>query len=221
METVFEASHLTKAYNGKRVLRIRHLRIASGGVHGLVGPNGSGKSTLLEILAGVISPTTGKLLYRGRPVPEALRGARFLARDVTLVLQQPFLFRGSVRHNVRYGLRARGMCRREAGQRVERYLEQLGLLELADRDASDLSGGEMQRAALARALVLETPVLLLDEPLSHVDAACRGMITEVIAGLRAAGRTVLVAAHDANGLLALADSIIRLDDGACDVTEDD
>jgi len=210
---VFEASNLTKQYDGRQALSIRRLRIERGAVHGLIGPNGSGKSTLLEILAGLSSPTAGELLYDGRPVPQAPAAARRLAGRVTLVLQHPFMFRGTVRDNVEFGLRARGVRRRQAVERVERQMAALGLLELAGRDARRLSGGEIQRVALARALVLDTPVVLLDEPLSHVDAEHRQTVLSAVRALRTAGRTAVIAAHDLGELGPLADRVIELGNG--------
>lgn len=219
MEAVFEVSNLIKAYNGRTALDIPRLRIRRGRIYGLVGPNGSGKSTLLEILAGVTEPTRGELMFCGQSLPEAPRPARRLAGQVTLVLQHPFMFRGTVRRNVEYGLHARGVRRRLTRHRVERQLKALGLLEIADRDARQLSGGEMQRVALARALVLETPVVLMDEPVSHVDAAHRQLIVAAVRRLRASGRTVVIAAHDPSDLAPLMDQVIRLDSGRCNVIE--
>ncbi len=219
METVFEVSNLIKAYDGRTALDIRRLRIRRGRIYGLVGPNGSGKSTLLEILAGVTEPTRGELMFCGQSLPESPRPARRLAGQVTLVLQHPFMFRGTVRRNVEYGLRARGVRGRLTRHRVEGQLKALGLLEIAQRDARQLSGGEMQRVALARALVLETPVVLMDEPVSHVDAAHRQLIVAAVRRLRASGRTVVIGMHDPSDLAPLMDQVIRLDGGRCSVIE--
>ncbi len=219
VEAVFEANNLSKTYDGRMALDVRSLRIERGRIYGLVGPNGSGKSTLLEILAGLTAPTAGELLFCGRPFAEAPPGTRRPAGEVTLVMQHPFMFHGSVRHNVEYGLRARRVSRREAGRRVESQLKALGLLEIADCEARRLSGGEMQRVSLARALVLETPVVLMDEPLSHLDAAHRQLVVAAVRRLGQCRRTVVIAAHDPADFLPMMDRLIRLEDGRCRVIE--
>jgi len=215
MATLFEADSLTKTYEGRMVLNIPQLRLESGLSYALLGPNGSGKSTLLEILAGLVGPTSGTVQYRGRTLPPPPAAAGRLAGEVTLALQHPYLFRGSVRHNVEYGLRALGTERRELRERAERQMKALHLLELADRDARKLSGGERQRVSLARALALDTPVILLDEPLSHVDRTHRELVLAALRCLRARGRSVVIAAHAPDHVLSLTDCSITLEEGEC------
>ena len=118
-----------------------------------------------------------------------------------------------MRHNVAYGLRGRRLSQSEKKRRTEQYLAALGLADLAGRDARQLSGGETQRVSLARALTLETPVVLLDEPLSHVDADHQQLIVAAVGRLRDDGRTVVIAAHDLNGLRPMVDRIITLPNG--------
>lgn len=212
MAPLYEARDLTKAYAGHTVLSIHDLRLEEQTCSALVGPNGAGKSTLLEILAGLSAPTSGTLTYRGHVLPRTGTSARLTA-EVTLALQHPYMFRGTVRHNVAYGLRGRGLSQSEKKHRTERYLTALGLADLADRDACRLSGGETQRVSLARAFALETPVVLLDEPLSHVDADHQQLIVAAVRRLRDDGRTVVIAAHDLNGLRPMVDRIITLPNG--------
>ena len=212
MEPLYEARDLTKAYAGQTVLSIHALRLEEETCSALVGPNGAGKSTLLEILAGLSPPTSGTLTYRGRALPRAETSA-WLTAEVTLALQHPYMFRGTVRHNVAYGLRGRGLSQNEKKRRTEQYLTALGLVDLADRDARRLSGGETQRVSLARALALETPVVLLDEPLSHVDADHQQLIVAAVGRLRDDGRTVVIAAHDLNGLRPMVGRVITLPNG--------
>jgi len=211
---LYEARDLTKAYPAGTALNVPYLCLEEGRCSALVGPNGAGKSTLLEILAGLAPPTSGTLTYRGRELSR-VRGAAWLAGQVTLALQHPYMFRGTVRHNVEYGLRARRVPRREARRRAERHLAALDLLDLVDRDARRLSGGETQRVSLARALAPATAVVLLDEPLSHVDADHQPWVVEAVRRLCDENRTVVMAAHDLNGLLPMVDRIITLDGGAC------
>jgi tungstate transport system ATP-binding protein len=185
---------LTHGYGGRVVLRIDRLKVEAGEVLCLVGPTGAGKSTLLRLLAGLESPTAGAIrfgdyrLAEGEPPLE-------VRRRLTLVFQRPLLLAGTVRDNVEYGLRLRGRGRH--GQRVSALLERLGLAGLASQSARTLSGGETQLAALARALVLETEVLLLDEPTAHLDPARVALVEEVVGELhRRRPTTVVWATHN-------------------------
>jgi len=218
MAAVFEAHNLTKSYNGHPVLNISHLRVERGLFYALLGPNGSGKSTLLEILGGLALATSGTLSYQDRPLPQAAAGG-VLAGEVTLAFQHPYMFHGTVRHNVEYGLRALGLGRREGRERADKHLRALGLFELADRDARGLSGGETQRVSLARALALESPTVLMDEPLSHIDAEHRRLVVAALRRLQAQHRTVVVAAHDPGSVLPLVDHVIVLENGKCRVMD--
>jgi tungstate transport system ATP-binding protein len=166
---------------GERRLRAERLELSPGRVHALVGPNGAGKSTLLRLVAGLAAPERGRVQIEGAPV--------------TLVHQRPYLFRGSVGRNVAFGLRARGVPRTEARARADAALAAVGLPDYARRPARALSGGEVQRAALARALVLQPAVLLLDEPTAGMDAGGQEMFRALVARWRGGkGPTVLVAA---------------------------
>jgi tungstate transport system ATP-binding protein len=189
---LYRLDGVTRNYGGRPVLRIDRLEVTAGEVLGLVGPTGAGKSTLLRLLAGVEPPTAGDLRFGdhrldGRDLP--LEGQR----RVTLVFQRPLLLAGTVRANVEYGLRLRGRGGRAAAARA--VLDRLGLSGLADRPARALSGGETQMVALARALVLEPEVLLLDEPTAHLDPARVALVEAAVAELRH-GATVVWATHN-------------------------
>ncbi len=168
---------VAKDYAGRPVLRIDRLEVRAGEVLCLVGPTGAGKSTLLRLLAGLEPPGSGSVRFEalrlaGQELPPDVR------RRVTLVFQRPLLLAGSVRANVEYGLRLRGRGRHHG--RAEKMLERLGLGALAHRPGRALSGGEAQMVALARALVLEPEVLLLDEPTAHLDPARVALVEEVV-----------------------------------------
>jgi tungstate transport system ATP-binding protein len=204
---------LIHAYDGRAVLEIPQLEIASGEICALVGPNGSGKTTLLSILALLLSPGSGSVLLNGL---ESARGPerQRLRRQVTLVHQKPVLFSTTVWNNVSYGLRALGLPAREIKVRVGAVLEELGLSAVADRQARKISGGEAQRAVLARGLVLQTPILLLDEPTSSLDEDFRPILWDL---LRRANHTrnttIVVATHDSSFVSACVHRSIRLEDG--------
>lgn len=204
---------LLHAYDGKIALDIPQLDIPSGEICALVGPNGSGKTTLLSILALLRSPISGSVLLGGI---ESARGPerQRLRRQVTLIHQRPVLFSTNVWNNVSYGLRALGLPAREIRTRVGAALEELGLSGLAAKHARKLSGGEAQRAVLARGLVLKTPIILLDEPTSFLDDAFRPLLFDLLRhSNQTHGTTVLLAMHDLKFVSALAHRIVRLEEG--------
>jgi tungstate transport system ATP-binding protein len=190
----YQLEDVAQDYGGRRVLQIHRLEIASGEVLGLLGPTGAGKSTLLRLLAGLEAPASGSLTYAGHRLDgRALPGK--VRRGVTLVFQRPLLLSGTVRANVEYGLRLRGLGR--CPERVQAILDRLGLEPLAARPARVLSGGEVQLVALARALILEPRVLLLDEPTSHLDPARVALVEKVVSEFqRRQGATVVWATHN-------------------------
>jgi tungstate transport system ATP-binding protein len=196
-------------YGDADVLDVAALDVHRGEVLTVVGPNGSGKSTLLRVLGLLEAPTAGDVRVDGRAVTA---GDGLLARRrMATVFQQPLLTRGTVADNVAVGLRFRGVGRAEVATRVERWLARLGVGHLRDRVARSLSGGEAQRVSLARALVLEPHVLLLDEPFAALDAPARAaLIPELGAILRADGITTVLVTHDRAEAQALADRVAVL-----------
>jgi tungstate transport system ATP-binding protein len=203
---------LTHSYSGRIALDIPHLDIPAGVIWGFVGPNGSGKTTLLSILALLQKASGGSLYLEGIEItPDK---SRKLRRKVTLVHQKPILFTGTVRSNVSYGLRVSGFPSKESVARVRAILVEAGLESVADREACTLSGGEAQRAALVRALVLETPILLLDEPTNSLDDAFRPVLLELLRKAnRSRGTTILLATHDLDFVSSIADRVIRIEAG--------
>lgn len=166
--TLYTINDLTHQYGTRTVLHIGSLAIAPGEILALVGPSGAGKSTLLRLLGMLETPTRGQLAMQlnGHAVTPATASIED-RRQVTMVFQRPALLSRSVRANVAFGLRIRGRQRVDA--LVDAALDRVALTQLADANAHTLSGGEMQRVAVARALVLEPQVLLLDEPTANLD----------------------------------------------------
>jgi tungstate transport system ATP-binding protein len=189
---LYQLRNLRMTYGPRTVLDITALDIASGEILAIVGPSGAGKSTLLRLLNFLEPVSAGTLSYVGQPVgpepPLALR------REVTTVFQRPVMLGGSVRDNVAFGLRLRG---RAAASRVDETLARVGLTALASTPARQLSGGEAQRTALARALVVQPRVLLLDEPTANLDPYNVGLIEAIIrTDNEVRGTTVVVVTHN-------------------------
>ena len=209
---------LAFSYGALRVLDGVDLELAGGEVVGLTGGNGSGKSTLLGLVALLLRPDRGQLELAGRPVhprPRRLLDRELVAlrREVTLLHQRPALFDETVAANVAFGLYARGVAGPEVQERVERALARVGLTGFERRRARELSGGETQRAVLARALVLETPLLVMDEPFSYLDADARPLLLELVAEARDRGAAVLLATHEPEAVASLTDRLVRLEGG--------
>ncbi len=174
----FELRRVRKQYGGTVAVDVEHLRIEAGETLCLLGPTGAGKSVLLRLLAAVERPTAGEVRFEGRDYPgDRLR--RETRHRITLVFQRPVLLSGSVSRNVAYGLRLRA-CPACPRAEVARILEHLGIGHLADQAARNLSGGQAQLVALARALVLEPDVLLLDEPTAHLDPAHVALVERLL-----------------------------------------
>lgn len=195
------------AYGDRPVLDVRDLRFQAGRVTALLGPNGSGKSTLLRLLAGLERPRTGRVLVGGKPAPEA-------RSSVAYAFQEAVFLRGSLRANLDLALRLRGLDRDERRSRLGEAAAACGVAHLLDRPANRFSGGEAQRANLARALALRAPLTLLDEPLAGFDERGRGQMLDELPALlrRFAGTTVLVT-HDRDEALRLAADLVLLREG--------
>ena len=196
MTELYRLVSVTKRYGSNVAVDIDALTIAAGRLYTLTGANGAGKSTLLGILAFLTPPTTGEIFYAGERIDWTGDIVRRRRRKVTLLHQSPYLFGGTVYDNVAFGLKARGIQGEAQQRRVDKALDTTALQGFRDRKARELSGGETQRVAMARALALEPEVLLLDEPLANIDRETTGLLETVIASLPARGTTVVLITHD-------------------------
>ena len=196
MTELYRLRSVTKRYGSNVAVDIDALTIDAGRLYTLTGANGAGKSTLLGILAFLTPPTTGEIFYAGERIDWRSDIVARRRRKVTLLHQSPYHFGGTVFRNVAYGLLARGIAGETADRAVDRALATVGLDRFRDRDARKLSGGEAQRVAMARALVLKPEVLLLDEPLANIDRETAGLLETVIASLPSQGTTVVMTTHE-------------------------
>ncbi len=195
------------------ILRNVNFSVDAGEVIALIGPTGSGKTTLLRLLDLIDAPAAGRVYFDGEDVTD-LSPRRFAARRrMAFVLQKPIVFNTSVFDNVAYGLKWRGVSRDELRSRVTEILDRVGLADYPHRWARTLSGGEMQMVAIARAIVVEPEVLLLDEPTANLDPVSATRIEELIAGANCRRMTILMTTHDMSQGQRLADRAAILLDG--------
>jgi tungstate transport system ATP-binding protein len=220
MSNIFELENIEQIYNNRKVLDINYLAISKSTITGVIGPNGSGKTTLLKLLAFAIKPSTGTVLFNGKPEVPFSRSVRF---GITLLTQDPYLLKRTVYANIAYGLHIRhkhgisGNSDKQIKMKTRIAMSYVGLdfNIFANRKWDELSGGEAQRVAMAARLALKPEVLLLDEPTASVDTASAEKIRN--AALKAKdewGTTIVVASHDRNWLDGVCDNHMHLFEGS-------
>jgi heme exporter protein A len=205
--TTVEAEAIGKSFGRVRVLRDLTLRVEVGETVALFGPNGAGKSTLLRLCATLYEPTAGTLTLFGTRTPTAA-----VRRRIGLLSHQSFLYPDlSARENLVFYGRLYGLARPE--HEAATWLERVGLTASATHPVRVFSRGMEQRLALARTLLHDPELVLLDEPWSALDVVAADLLSEILAGLRAEGRTILLATHDFERALALAERAVILHAG--------
>lgn len=189
--------------------------VPTGETLAVVGPNGAGKSTLLACIAGLVAIDSGKIVLDEKVLDDDDTRLAPEERDIGVVFQDHRLFEHmSVIENVEFGLRARGVRRKDARARSASLLDEMGLSNLAERRASDLSGGQRQRVAMLRALAVRPRLLLLDEPLSAIDLDSREEWRQSLAHhIESFSGTTLIVSHDPIDVERLADRVVTLDNG--------
>jgi iron(III) transport system ATP-binding protein len=211
-------SHLRKQFAvGRPAVDDVSFRIAAGEIVVLLGPSGCGKTTTLRCIAGLEQPTAGMISIGGDEVAAPERGVHVppRARNIGMVFQSYAVWpHMTVRQNVNYPLRHRKVPRDDAERKVNRVLDLVGLSEYSERPVTQLSGGQMQRVALARALVYEPRILLLDEPLSNLDAKLRLRLRDELRRIiKEAKVTALYVTHDQSEAVVLGDRIGVMENG--------
>lgn len=200
--------NLTKEYEGRRVLDVDELAIGSGALCGIIGPNGAGKSTLLNLVAGLMKPTGGRMLY-GDDTADAAP-----YEDMTLVFQSPYLIRTTVEKNIAYPLKLRGWDKIKIEERVGELAAELGLTDFLKQKSWKLSGGETQKVALARALSFRPKLLMLDEPTANVDPSTTAEIERMLKKINEKeGTTVILITHNLVQARRLCREVLFMDRG--------
>ena len=204
-------SHLEKSFGPNRVVKDFSLDIAQGEFVSLLGPSGCGKTTVLRMVAGFEAPSTGGIQIDGQDVTNL----RPNQRNIGMVFQAYALFPNlTVAQNVAFGMKVKGVARAESDARVTEMLRLIGLSDLGARYPFQLSGGQQQRVALARALAVRPRVLLLDEPLSALDAKIRvSLRTEIREIQRELGITTVFVTHDQEEAMSMSDRIVVMNGG--------
>lgn len=205
-----QIQNLKRTYEGKVALDIPRLQIPSGSFIGIIGPNGAGKSTFVKLLAGIDPLSRGKVLYNQKK----LHNNSEVYQQVTLIFQKPYLFRTSVYDNIAYPLKIRGEKPAVIKEKVEALLEALDLVSLRNQPGKTLSGGEAQKVALARALVFEPELLLLDEPTANIDPQSIMVMERVLRDFyEKKGPTVIMVTHNIQQAKRLSKEVFFIDQG--------
>jgi tungstate transport system ATP-binding protein len=212
--SLIEVAGLNHSYGERKVLQDLNLGIGKGEVFALIGPTGAGKTTLLRIVDLLEVPGAGEIYFDGKCIPRSGKQRLEIRRRMSFIHQKPQVFNLSVYDNVACGLRWRGEGKDRIAGKVDHILEMVGLKGYENRNARTLSGGEAQRVALARSLVLEPDVLLLDEPTANLDPVSTAKIEQLISYVaRQHNTTMIMATHDMSQGQQLADRIGMLLDG--------
>ncbi len=203
--------NLTIRYGSTPVVRDFNLEVLDGEMVSLLGPSGAGKTTVLKAVAGLIHPQEGEIIIDGQPV----NGLPPEKRNAVMVFQKSLLFPFmNVAQNIGFGLRMQGRQGRETRKKIQQIMQLTELTGLGPRKVHELSGGQQQRVSLARALVLKPAILLLDEPLSNLDANLRQQMRELIQDIQAETRiTTLFVTHDQAEALMISHRVGLLLDG--------
>ncbi|MFO7773599.1 MAG: ABC transporter ATP-binding protein [Dehalococcoidia bacterium] len=206
--SLIKVAGLTHRYGEREVLQDLNLSIGKGEVFALIGPTGAGKTTLLRIIDLLEVPDAGEIYFDGQRIPRAGKQRLEIRRRMSFIHQKPQVFNLSVYDNVACGLRWRGEKRHKIAEKVDHVLEMVGVEGYKNRNARTLSGGEAQRVALARSLLLDPEVLLLDEPTANLDPISTEKIEQLISHVaRQRNTTMIMATHDMSQGQQLADRI--------------
>ncbi len=214
MTPVFKLHKVVKRYGQREVLHIDKLTIPGRNISAILGPNGSGKTTLMRIMALLTRNDAGKIEVLGENINWGKEQLLKLRRQMTMVTQTSFMFEGTVYANIAYGLKVRRKPPSEIRATVEKSLRLLGMTAFRDREARNLSGGEQQKVAIARALAVEPQVLFLDEPTANIDSQSAAEIERHIKLInQKLGTTIILVTHNLFQARRLADEVFFIGEG--------
>lgn len=214
MEYIYRVSELHKKYGDKTVLNINQLDINREEITAIIGPSGAGKSTLMQILNFIEPPTEGRINFDGKDFSLQNSPKIETRRDMVMVFQKPAVFNSSVFDNIAYGLSLRKLPKKIIKQRIDEIVDVVGLKDKLNQNAKTLSGGEAQRVAVARAIVLKPKVLLLDEPTANLDPANITVIENLIKHANSNYKTtIVIVTHNMNQAKRLANQVVFILNG--------
>ncbi|WP_202707854.1 energy-coupling factor ABC transporter ATP-binding protein [Sporosalibacterium faouarense] len=203
-----EIKNLKKYFGTKMILDIEELKFKKNIITGIIGPNGAGKSTLINILAGLDKEYQGSITYN----KEKFNDSMYL--DITLVFQKPYLLNRKVYEDVAYPLKIRKLKKSVVKEKTNEILKELGIYHLRDQKSTQLSGGEAQKVSLARAVIIEPELILLDEPTSSIDEDSISTLERVLKEYnKEYNTTIIIITHDIEQAYRLCDEIIFLKNG--------
>ncbi|MCF8018918.1 MAG: ABC transporter ATP-binding protein [Vallitaleaceae bacterium] len=203
-----QVTNLIKKYQDKTVVDMNSIGFLSGNIYGVTGDNGAGKTTLLKILAGLENHDSGSIVYNDQPLGPSLM------KKITYLSQTPYLMRCSVYENIIYPLKIRNVDSKIIERKAFEIMEELQVAELRDQLATQLSGGESQKVALARALVFDPEVLLLDEPTASIDPATIEIIEEAIKKRnKIQNMTIIMISHNMDQVKRMCDEVVYMRKG--------
>lgn len=204
---------LVKSYKGRKVVREVEINVRAGEIVGLLGPNGAGKTTSFYMIVGLVKPTKGRVYFQGRNVTNTpmFKRARM---GMGYLSQEPSIFRKlTVQENVMSILETLPLSHKERKERLDQLLEDLKITKLAKQKAYTLSGGERRRLEIARSLVTNPAIILLDEPFAGVDPLAVADVQEIVKALKEKGLGVLITDHSVRDTLEVVDRAYLLCDG--------
>ncbi len=208
MSVHLQLSEIKKCYRSVKALNSVSLEMEGGKIIVLLGVNGAGKSTLMRILSGLENADSGTILFNSKNAD-----TKALRQVSTLVFQKTAMFTMNVYDNLAYGLKIRKVPQEEIAKRVPEALAAVRLSGFEKRRAKKLSGGEQQRVALARAFLLDSHMLLLDEPTANLDPNSATIIEKAIIGKKSSQRIIVMATHNLSQARRMADEIVHIHDG--------
>jgi lipopolysaccharide export system ATP-binding protein len=213
VDALIRTENLVKIYHGRPVVNKVNIEVGAGEIVGLLGPNGAGKTTSFYMIVGLVKPSDGRIFFQGRDITH-LPMYRRARMGMGYLAQEPSIFRKlTVEENIMAILETQEMTGAARRQRLHELLDDLGIAALARQKAFTLSGGERRRLEIARALVTEPTMILLDEPFSGVDPLAVYDVQEIIRGLKKRGLGILITDHSVRETLSIVDRAYLICEG--------